>query len=280
MPSSKEDLALRWELSSEEEKNEKRKRHAEAQKRYREKKGNQKTSELSSEELDWKRTLDRTNQQNRRNNMTKEEKDIIRAKDRARKGKKKQEPKIEKENEKTKSKQKKNNCTTQKKIRQEMTEKDKERVNAHQAESMRLLRSDLTSQDETLSRMKAKHGMRLCRKFGYLGEYKQRKARASYDAFRYCEYRAGKDGFSGKVAYERMQRMRRRGEQRLFRNKDENLRQLNNRLRVKRHRLKIKKLLQEPVIIEENGIKSDYELLREKNIEELERLKKDSGLFD
>ena len=37
MPSSKEDIALRWELSSEEEKNEKRKRHAEAQKRYREK---------------------------------------------------------------------------------------------------------------------------------------------------------------------------------------------------------------------------------------------------
>ena len=74
--------------------------------------------------------------------------------------------------------------------------------------------------------------------------------------------------------------MRRRGEQRLFRNKDENLKQLNNRLRVKRHRLKIKKLLQEPVFIEENGIKSDYELLREKNIEELERLKKDSGLFD
>ena len=278
MPSSKEDIALRWELSSEEEKNEERKRHAEAQKRYREKKRNQKTSEMSSEELNWKRTLDRTNQQNRRANMTKEEKDIIRAKDRARKRKKNQEPKIEKE--KTKSKQKTNNCATQKKIRHQMTEEDKERVNAHQAESMRLLRSDLTSQGETLSRMKAKHGMRLCRKFGYLGEYKQRKARDSYDAFRYCRYRARKDGFSRNVAYERMQRMKRRGEQRLFRNKDENIKQLNNRLRVKRHRLKIKKLLQEPVIIEETGIKSDYELLREKNIEEFERLKKDSGLFD
>ena len=104
---------MRWELSSEEEKNKKRKRHAEAQKRYREKKINQKTSEMSSEELNWKRTLDRTNQQNRRNNMTKEEKDIMRAKDRARKGKKNHSPKIEKE--KTKSKQKKNNCTTQKK---------------------------------------------------------------------------------------------------------------------------------------------------------------------
>ena len=49
-----------------------------------------------------------------------------------------------------------------------MKEKDKERVNAHQAESMRLLRSDLTSQDETLSRMKAKHGMRLCKSLAIL----------------------------------------------------------------------------------------------------------------
>ena len=73
--------------------------------------------------------------------------------------------------------------------------------------------------------------------------------------------------------------MKRKGEKRSFRKSDENMKQLNNRLRVKRHRQKIKKLLQKPVIIEENGSKSDYELLREKNMEELERLKKESGLF-
>ena len=277
MPSSKEDIALRWEMSSEEEKNEKRKRHAEAQKRYREKKGNKKTSEMSSQEVYWKRTLDRKNQQNRRTNMTKEEKDIIRAKDRARKGKKSQEQKVDSK-EKTQSKQKKNNCTTQKKIRHELTEKDKERVNAQQAESMRLLRSNLTSQGKILSKMKARHGMRLCRKFGYLGEYKQRKKRDSYNAFRYSRW-ANKNGFSVHFPYDRRQRMKRKGEKRSFRKSDENMKQLNNRLRVKRHRQKIKKLLQKPVIIEENGLKSDYELLREKNMEELERLKKESGLF-
>ena len=126
--------------------------------------------------------------------------------------------------------------------------------------------------------MKARHGMRLCRKFGYLGEYKQRKKRDSYNAFRYCRW-ANKNGFSVHFPYDRRQRMKRKGEKRSFRKSDENMKQLNNRLRVKRHRQKIKKLLQKPVIIEENGLKSDYELLREKNIEELERLKKESGLF-
>ena len=52
MQSSKEDIALWWE-------NEKRKRHAEAQRRYREKKGKLKVSEMSSQDLNWKRAQDR-----------------------------------------------------------------------------------------------------------------------------------------------------------------------------------------------------------------------------
>ena len=44
--------------------------------------------------------------------------------------------------------------------------------------------------------------------------------------------------------------------------------------------MKIKKMLQDPVVIEEYGEKGAYELLRERNIQELESLKKDSGLFD
>ena len=42
----------------------------------------------------------------------------------------------------------------------------------------------------------------------------------------------------------------------------------------------VKKLLQDPVFIDDYGPKGDYELLREKNIRELERLKKESGLFN
>ena len=59
----------------------------------------------------------------------------------------------------------------------------------------------------------------------------------------------------------------------------ENLKRMN-RIRVNRHREKVKKLLEEPVIIEEKGEKCEYEKLRERNIREFERLKKESGLFD
>ena len=53
-----------------------------------------------------------------------------------------------------------------------------------------------------------------------------------------------------------------------------------NRLRVQRHRMKLKKMLQDPIIIKDCGQKGEYELLREKNIQEFEMLKKKSGLFD
>ena len=56
--------------------------------------------------------------------------------------------------------------------------------------------------------------------------------------------------------------------------------ELDNKLRVKRHRSRVKKKLLEPLIIENNEKKSEYELLRERNIEEFERKKKESGLFD
>ena len=237
---------------------------------------------MSSQDLNWKRAQDRENQQYRRANMTQEERDIIKAKDRFRKAKQNQEKKdntIVFKGGKA-SKQQKNNNRTQKKIRDKRIEEDKEKMNAYQAESMRKLRSNLTNQEQILSRMKAKNGMRLSRKFGYLGEYKQRKARCSYDAFKYCRYRAHKNGYAKNYPYDRKKKMERKGERRLFRKKQESLKQLNNRLRVKRHRLKIKKMLQEPVVIEEDGKMSDYELLREQNIKEFDKLKKESGLFD
>ena len=59
----------------------------------------------------------------------------------------------------------------------------------------------------------------------------------------------------------------------------ENLKRMN-RVRVQRHRLKVKKMLEEPVIIDSNGTKGEYEMIRERNIRELEKLKQESGLFD
>ena len=63
MPSSKEYLALRWAQASDEEKSEKRRKHAEAQRRYRAKKGRKERSEMSADEIDWKRALDTKNKE-------------------------------------------------------------------------------------------------------------------------------------------------------------------------------------------------------------------------
>ena len=66
---------------------------------------------------------------------------------------------------------------------------------------------------------------------------------------------------------------------RTFRKSNDRNREMN-RKRLQKHRQKVKKMLEEPVIIQDYGKKSDYELLRDKNIEELKRLKKESTLFD
>ena len=51
-------------------------------------------------------------------------------------------------------------------------------------------------------------------------------------------------------------------------------------MRVEKYRKKIKKILQDLVKIENYGEKSEYELFRDRNILERERLMKESGLFD
>ena len=320
MPLSKDELALRWAQASEEEKCEKRRKHAEAQRRYRAKKAEKEKSEIKSEEIDWKRALDRKKQKKRRMNMTKEEKDIVRAKDRERKAKDREKKKnVESDKkvkvikstsidlyalEKKKLKQKKNNCTVDKKIRNSRTrtDEDKEKHNANLADRLRTKRSLMTTEGKDLARIKANEGMKLCRKFGYLRQYKQRKIRDEYDASRYAAIGVNRYGFSS-LSYNYNKRQRKfirkyRKNQRKTpkiskieyykmikesskeTDKKEKLKKKKNRIRVKRHRDKVKKQLQEPVILEENSEKGPYELLREKNIREFDRLKKESGLFD
>ena len=79
--------------------------------------------------------------------------------------------------EKKKLKQQKYNCTVDKKIKNSRTDEDREKHNASLAEGMRTKRSVMTEAGEMLARIKAKEGMKLCRKFGYLRHYKQRKIR-------------------------------------------------------------------------------------------------------
>ena len=291
MSSSKEDLALKWAQISE-----KKKRHAEAQKRYRSKKGIQKRSEKSPKDQAYLRELDRKNQKNKKANMTEEERDIFKAKDRKRKAeerkaKKEKERKAEAEiddlnTQKRKKLIQKKNRRTQMKIRNKRTEEEKERRNAEQTERMRMFRSEMTIQCKKLAVMKAKVGMRACSKFGYLREYKQRKRRDETDPYRYGDAGVSRNGYSILTLY-----LSRRRKQKLITRsyrvseeaaeiqRKENLKRMN-RIRVNRHRQKMKKLLEEPAIIEENGEKCEYEKLREKNIQEFERLKKQSGLFD
>ena len=289
MSTSKEDLALKWAQISE-----KKKRHSEAQKRYRRKKEIQKRSEKSPEDQAHLKELDRKNQKNKKANMTEEERDIFKAKDRKRKAeerkaKKEKERKAEIDDLNTQKRKKliqKKNRRTQMKIRNKRTEEEKERRNAEQTERMRMFRSEMTIQCKKLAVMKAKVGMRACSKFGYLREYKKRKRRDETDPYRYGDAGVSRNGYSILTLY-----LSRRRKQKLITRsyrvseeaaeiqRKEKLKRMN-RIRVNRHRQKMKKLLEEPVIIEENGEKCEYEKLREKNIQEFERLKKQSGLFD
>ena len=273
-----------------------KKRHSEAQKRYRRKKGIQKRSEKSPEDQAHLKELDRKNQKNKKANMTEEERDIFKAKDRKRKAeerkaKKEKERKAEAEiddlnTQKRKKLIQKKNRRTQMKIRNKRTEEEKERRNAEQTERMRMFRSEMTIQCKKLAVMKAKVGMRACSKFGYLREYKQRKRRDETDPYRYGDAGVSRNGYSILTLYlsrRRKQKLITRSyrvsEEAAEMQRKENLKRMN-RIRVNRHRQKMKKLLEEPVIIEENGEKCKYETLREKNIQKFERLKKQSGLFD
>ena len=286
MSSSEKDQTSQYEIDKIE-------RRAEAQKRYRMKR---KKQTRTSEELAHKRELDRKNQKDRKANMTEDEKEAFKAKDRKRKAeqrkaKKEREMKTEAEKNDINAQKKKKliqekNRKTKMKIRDERTEEEKERRNAEQTERMRMKRLEMTTNCKKLARMKAKEGMRVCSKFGYLREYKQRKRRHENDPYRYGDAGVSRNGYSILTLY-----LSRRRKQKLItrlyrdtkeaseKQTKENLKRMN-RIRVNRHRQKVKKLLEEPVIIEEKGEKCEYEKLCEKNIKELDRLKKESGLFD
>ena len=271
---------------SEEQNIDKRKRHAEAQKRYKEK------------NLAKLRESNKNIQNKKRTNMTKVEKDSVRARDREFKAKKrikiketeiKEKEKMEDKKKeldshplkKSKLRQKKNNKRIQRKIRDEFTEEQKERRHAEQATMMREMRSDFTRLGKKLARRKARKGMKVCRKFGFLKKYKQRKSRCEYDAYKIREHGTDKNGFTWffKKRMQKYLREYRKKQKSEEIERKENLKRMN-RVRVQRHRLKVKKMLEEPVIIDSNGTKGEYEMIRERNIRELEKLKQESGLFD
>ena len=317
MPSSKETIALRWAQASEEEKSEKRRKHAEAQKRYRAKKAGMVSSEMNADKLEWKRALDRKKQRKRRDKLTNEEKDTIKAKDRERKRKRRMEKKRNKDLniklnsckgklsrnidlytlEKQKNEQQRKQCR-KKMTDNKMTDEDREKKHVDLVIKMRRKRSMMTLEGTLLDGIRAKEGMRVCRRFGYLRKYKQRRIRADYDPSKYFHIGVNKDGYSSLSWYyirkqNKTLRMERKKQERCKKisriefikindaglERKEELKR-KNRIRVKRHRMKVMKLLKEPVIIEDCGSKGEYELLREKNIREFEKLKKDSGLFD
>ena len=186
--------------------------------------------------------------------------------------------------EKKKITQKKNNRRIQRKIRDERTDEEKEKRNAEQANQMRGQREELPIEKKMLALKKAKEGMRIHRKFGLLKKYKQRKIRAADDPFRYDDGDCvSRDGYSLCTPYlDRRRKLKyvKQKERAVEEQKRKETLKRMNRVRVQRHRLKIKKLMEEPVIIKECSEKGAYELLREANIREFERLKQESGLFD
>ena len=133
---------------------------------------------------------------------------------------------------------------------------------------MRENRSRMTATGKKLARIMAKIGMREHRKFGYLREYKQRKRRDHYDPESWDKAPNPVSEYFQKIKdcdtnFDRKEELKRM-----------------NRIRVERHRMKVKKMLQEPIVINDHGEKGEYELIRERNIKEFEMLKKKSGLFD
>ena len=143
------------------------------------------------------------------------------------------------------------------------------------------MRTDFTKLGRKLARRKAREGMRVCSKFGYLDKYKQRKSRCEEDAFEVRYHGTDRNGYTWiwEDRVKKFLRMHRKNHGLAELEKKENLRRMN-RERVQRHRLKVKKMLEEPIIIDTYGTMGEYELLRERNIRELERLKKESGLFE
>ena len=280
MPSKKEDLALRWEQKSEEEKNLIRKKNKEKVRLSRAKKPDRKRSEMNSDELSKVREKDKMKKKMRRMKMSEEQKSLLRQKDRERKAKgtkkkeERKEKKVEKEKidmnelEKKKMKQLSNNCKTQQKIEAKRTEAEQEEIQVEKVRKMRETRSKMTLAGKELARICAKLGLREHRRFGYLREYKQRKRRSSFDPDSWKKEPHALSNYF-KMLKESETDMERK----------EELKRMN-RIRVEKHRMKMRKILLEPVIIKDYGEKSEYELLREKNIKEFERLKKDSGLFD
>ena len=284
MPTSKEVLAQRWLQKTEEEKEQIRKKNAERIRTLRAKKGQKKRSEMNSEELAKIRAKDRYNKSQRRKKMTEDQNEEVRTTERERiarrrkqskenvnmkqesDGKQKKQTDLQKLGKK-KMKQLANNCRIQRKLETKRSEKEKENIQAEKVEKMREKRKLMTPNGEMLARIHARMGMRDWRRYGYLREYKQRKIRNSFNPSLWKKEPHAISEYFGKVKEVETKEERK-----------EELRRMN-RIRVARHRMKVKRMLQEPIIIDNYGQKGAYELLREKNIEEFEKLKKESGLF-
>ena len=289
MPTRKEVIALRWKNKTEEEKRKEREKTAEKVRKSRAKNGRQKRSEMNPSELKRQRMMDSKNKKEKKKSMTEEEKAAARAKDRERKARKcskfkgkEEKQRKDKDERKTnsdlvtglnkfgkrKKKQLTNNCWIQERLRVERTNEEEEEVQVRQVKSMRKKRSEISEEGKMLAKIQAREGMRDHREYGYMREYKQRKRRKSYNPDSWeLEPDAVSEYFEKRKQEETEQER-----------KEESKRK--NRIRVERHRLKIKKLLQDPVIIENYGEKSKYKLVREKNILERETKMKKSGLFD
>ena len=163
MPTNKEELALRWAMKSEEEKNEIRKKNAQKVKLHRAGKVNKKRSEMKPDELSKVRGTDKKKKRMKRLKMTDEQRDIVKAKDRERKAKDKEkktsERKMKNENdcnktkeaqtdlnkwEKKKMKQLLDNCKTQQKLESKRTEDEKEDIEVEKVRIMREKRGQMT----------------------------------------------------------------------------------------------------------------------------------------
>ena len=241
---------MRWANKSEEEKRKEREKNAEKVRKFWAKNGRKKRSEMNPSELQRQRLMDLNNKKEKKKRMTEEEKSAARAKDRERKARKRSKCKGKEEKkrkdidersknsglitelnkfEKRKKKQLINNCWIQQRLRDDRTNEEEEEIQVRMVKNMRDRRSKLSVEGKMLAKIQAREGMREHRKYGYLREYKQRKKRNSYNP---DSWKIEPDAVSEHFA-------RKKQEETEQDRKEESKRK--NRIRVERHRLKIKK---------------------------------------
>ena len=278
----KEYMRVKRKEMSEDEKIDYRKRDAERKRVARKGKKAQRRDEMCPEDLSYLRARERKNQKNKRDRRTSEEKKSFKIHDSERKAKQraaaKQKKKCKKEKrpyrilidkkfEKLYLKELRNGRRIQQKIRNGKSPEERELDNIDSVKRTRNIRENWSEAEKEYAREQAWKGMTFLRRGGKrLREYCQRKRRPEHSKQAMWNSFLKKNPHCKDLVMKRVEILH-----------EEVISYKQERGEFWNRRVKGTELEYTTFPEYEKGA---YELLREKNIAELERLKQESGLFD